>query len=245
MDVLKTRAGWVLVAALLGVAAPARAALPWRYNLDDAIVEAQRGARPMLLEFWADWCAPCKEMEKAVYSRADVAETAARYVTVRINFDQKTNLVRKYNITEMPTLLIADSYGHELFRYSGYIGPQPFIDLLHSLPQDITEFNRLGKTLDREKNNYAALEGMARALHAADLFLTSNEYYLRALRTNEAKADASKREILMSAMGANYLAVKDGRQAVQTYEALLKAFPNSVHAAEWRLNLARAATLPR
>ena len=75
----------------------------------------------------------------------------------------------------MPTLVFTDSYGRELFRYSGFIGAQALSALLRSLPHDVSEFNRLSKVLDRNRNTLSALNAMGSQLRAAGLYLASNQ----------------------------------------------------------------------
>ena len=62
----------------------------------------------------------------------------------------------------MPTLVFTDSYGRELFRYSGFIGAPALSALLQSLPHDVSDFNRLSKVLDRNRNTLSALNAMGK-----------------------------------------------------------------------------------
>ena len=81
----------------------------------------------------------------------------------------------------------------------------------------MSEFNRLGSTLSRDKNNFAALREMGGRLRAASLYRTSIDYYVRALQLNEAKRDAAVREEILHALGVNYLEVKEGKKAAETF----------------------------
>jgi thioredoxin-like negative regulator of GroEL len=215
----------------------------WYSNLEEASSAARETNKPMMLDFWADWCAACKVMEKEVYSDAQFTEAAQRFMPVRIDFDKRTELARKYNVTELPTLVFTDSYGGELFRYHGFMDVKPLSELLLSLPGDVSEFNRLNRVLAQDKGNFAALEAMGKNLRAAGLFLASNDYYSRALQTSEGKTNSDKREATLMEMGLNSLEVKDGKRAAEIYEKCLKEFPASGHKPEWSLNLGRAYAL--
>src|SRR5271170_2302918 len=83
----------------------------WYSDLEEASLAARESNRPMLLDCWADWCTACKVMEKDVYADADFAKAARGFVAVRIDYDKKTAVARKYNVNELPTLVFTDSFG--------------------------------------------------------------------------------------------------------------------------------------
>jgi len=102
---------------------------------------------------------------------------------VRIDYDKKTAIARKYEIDELPTLEFTDSFGSELFRHHGFLDSKSLIELMNSLPGDVSDFNRFSEALTRDKNDLPAIEEMGKRLRLAGLFLASNTYYERALET--------------------------------------------------------------
>ena len=147
-----------VVIAGLGLPRPLSAQIKWYATFEDASTGAQREAKPILLDFWAEWCLPCKVMDSEVYPNDEVVQAAAPFALVRIDFDRKPTLARRYRVENMPTLVLTDSYGRELFRYSGFIGAPALSALLRSLPHDVSEFNRLSRMLDRNQATLSAHE---------------------------------------------------------------------------------------
>lgn len=231
--------------ALSGMTAAAADAdsVHWYTDVQDASVAARESDHPMILDFWADWCAACRVMESEVYTSSDFITATQHLVPVRIDYDKKHDLARRYNITGLPTILFTDSYGTELFRLTGYISAKLFLDAVRALPSDVSEFNRLTRILAEDKNNFGALRGMADHLRAAGLFLSSNDYYSKALQRNEAKSNPEARENILTAIGSNYLELKQTKQAAEAFEKCLKEFPASSRRAQWTLNVAKAYTL--
>ena len=233
----------LVLALFTATASVAVADVRWHMTLDEATKVAQPGNRPILIDFVADWCAACGVMDKDVYQTAEFARAAEPFVLARIDADHRTDLSTKYRIATLPSVLVTDSRGNELFRATGFIDLKPMMELLASLPHDVTEFNRLGAMLSRDRNNFAALREIGRRLQAASLYRTSIDYYSRALQLNDAKRDAVAREEILHALGVNYLEVKDGKKAAETFNRCLREFKASPRRAEWTQRLAQARTL--
>jgi thioredoxin-like negative regulator of GroEL len=236
----------IATVVMLAAAAPdAGADVRWHATVDEASKVAQPASKPILIDFVADWCAACKVMEKDVYTTVDFERAASDFVLVRVDADHRTDIALRYKIATLPSVLFTDSQGNELFRATGFIDLKPMMELLATLPHDVTEFNRLGAALSRDKNNFAALREMGGRLQAASLYRTSIDYYSRALQLNEAKRDGAAREEILHALGGNYLEVKEGKRAVDTFNRLLREIKSSARRAEWTQKLAQARALTK
>jgi thioredoxin-related protein len=235
---------WLSSSAVISFAAAAdNDPVHWYNDVQQASSVAKEANRPMVLDFWADWCAACRVMESDVYTSDEFIEATKRLTPVRIDFDKQQELARKYNITGLPTILFTDSYGTELFRLTGYISAKSFNDVIHALPADVSEFNRLTRVLATDKNNFEALQGMGKNLRAAGLYLSSNEYYSKAVSRPEAKANPETREEMLTAIGLNFLELKQSKQAADDFERCLKEFSASSRRTEWTLNLGKSYAL--
>jgi thiol-disulfide isomerase/thioredoxin len=223
--------------------ARAEEAVHWYSTVEEASARAIPANRPMIIDFWAAWCNPCKAMEQEVYSTAEFRQAAQKFLPVKIDYDREIALAHKYNVDALPTILFADSYGKELFRYQGYVGAAPLLALVTALPGDVTDFNRLNRILARDKNDFDALDAMGKQLREAGFFRASSDYYARAVREPAARSDPERRETIFNAIGMNFLEVKDGKLAAELFEDCLRKFPNSPRKGEWTLNLARAYAL--
>jgi thioredoxin 1 len=59
---------------------------------------------PLIVEFWAQWCPPCKTMAPILQALAD--ENKGRLRFVRINADEHPDLGRRYEVVSVPTFLV-------------------------------------------------------------------------------------------------------------------------------------------
>jgi len=72
---------------------------------DDSF-EAQvlRSSRPVIVEYWADWCGPCRMVAPVLESIA--ADHAGRVTLVKVNVDENPETARKYGILHVPTISV-------------------------------------------------------------------------------------------------------------------------------------------
>ncbi len=82
----------------------------FRTDYKTALQEAEEKKLPLLVHFYAEWCSPCKRMDREVFPNAAVKEIlGSRFVAVKINSDDRQDLVRRYGIETLPSDLVIDS----------------------------------------------------------------------------------------------------------------------------------------
>lgn len=98
--------------------------------------DARHAHKPVLLDFYADWCVSCKIMEKTVLTDPAVQNSLTDYVIIKADITQNTPetraLMQQYNIIAPPTLLFFDKEGHERTekRHLGDINSETLLDSL-------------------------------------------------------------------------------------------------------------------
>lgn len=86
-------------------------------NMDDFEQKVLKADKPVLIDFWAPWCGPCKMVGPEVEAIAEQYEGKA--VVAKVNVDNHQELAGKYTIMGVPTLLIVKN-GQEVNRIVGY-----------------------------------------------------------------------------------------------------------------------------
>ena len=101
-------------------------AISWLVNREaEGLAQARAQGRPVLIDFWGDWCAACKELDRTAWSDPRVQAEAHRFVTIKIDnsADQMSDpkvsatvdhVFEKYAILGQPTVLFIDTKGHEV-----------------------------------------------------------------------------------------------------------------------------------
>jgi YHS domain-containing protein/thiol-disulfide isomerase/thioredoxin len=116
---------WLLT---LGVPDSSPASDLWRTDFDQALADAERLQRPLLVHFYGAHCPPCRRMEREVLSKAETIQLlATKFVAVKVDAgdpknEQGMRLVQRFGIHALPTDLIIDplSGGRVLSQRNGF-----------------------------------------------------------------------------------------------------------------------------
>ncbi len=97
----------------------------------DAKQYAKEKKKLIYIDFYADWCQPCKQMDKSTFSNDSVITLLKNeFIATRINVDEPLfgqPMMKQYNITGMPTALLLGPDQQEVRRYVGFMNAEEFI----------------------------------------------------------------------------------------------------------------------
>ena len=89
--------------------------------------ELIQSSKPILVDFFAEWCRPCQIMKPTLL---DVAERIGNEAQIiKVDIDKEKELAERYRIQSVPTLIIFKK-GKQLWRQSGIISANALIKLL-------------------------------------------------------------------------------------------------------------------
>jgi thiol:disulfide interchange protein DsbD len=118
--------------------APAFRRVKTAAEVDQAVRAA--GGRPVVLDFYADWCASCRELERDTFTDPEVRAALARMVTLRADVtahdDADQALLKRFGVVGPPAILFFGPDGRERpeQRVVGFVDAARFDEHLRSLP---------------------------------------------------------------------------------------------------------------
>jgi len=118
--------------------------IQWRPSLEAAFAEAKKTGKPIMADFYADWCEPCQILDKAYEQPAMVAESR-KWIPVKIDIDQNHFAMQTYNAGSLPTIVFFAPNGEEVGRKVGFAvpkGTKTMDALVKYLTQDVMKTMR-------------------------------------------------------------------------------------------------------
>lgn len=114
--------------------------LAWLADEATAVGQARAAGRPLLVDFAASWCIPCREFEVKVFSRPEVADAMQRFTLLRVDLSREDEdpalaaVKRKYGADTLPAIRLLSREGNLVARTDELISPEKFLQLLAQVP---------------------------------------------------------------------------------------------------------------
>lgn len=106
----------------------------WQSYSITLLEKAQQEGQPVIMDFYASWCAPCRELDEITFHDPQVVQKSKDFVMVKIDLTTGENeeykkLVQKFNVKGVPTVVFLDKTGQERLdlRLMDFMKPQDFI----------------------------------------------------------------------------------------------------------------------
>jgi thiol:disulfide interchange protein DsbD len=107
--------------------------IEWLRSEPAAVAAAHAQSKPLLVDFMADWCLPCQEMDVKVFAHPDVAPTLSDFVLLRIDLSRENEdeslpaIKAKYHVETLPAVRIASADGRLLASIDHLVPWQEFL----------------------------------------------------------------------------------------------------------------------
>lgn len=214
---------WLAVAALASATEP----LGWETGWKQASRGAAEQMRPILLDFTADWCVPCRAMDAEFWGLSEVRAVAERFVRVRVDYDRELGLRRRFGVGSIPTVLVLDPWGNPIGRLIGWGGsPRDHLRLLRAVPADFAPMAADAHAAATGKADGLAWERLGDAYFPGALAGASRDFLERAEKSRELKREPARRATAWTKLGWCELKLGDAERALEWLEkAVASAAP--------------------
>jgi thiol:disulfide interchange protein DsbD len=104
-----------------------------------AVTAAAAEKKPVVIDFYADWCLPCKELDQKTFSDPRVKAEMNRFTRLKADLTlanaNSDRLSREYSVVGVPTIVFLDANGKEMthLRLTGFEGPEAFLGRLKKI----------------------------------------------------------------------------------------------------------------
>ncbi|MSR77169.1 MAG: DUF255 domain-containing protein [Candidatus Omnitrophica bacterium] len=113
----------------------------WELYSPEKLEASARNKRPVILDFYADWCIPCHELDQVTYADPKVIQALKRFDKYKVNLtDQDTDeagiISEEFGLEGVPTIVFLGVDGKERgpLRVAGFISPEELLPLIQQVP---------------------------------------------------------------------------------------------------------------
>jgi thiol:disulfide interchange protein len=119
------------------VANHATVEIVWENDMPAALERARSESKPVLVNFYADWCVWCKRLESTTLRDAKVVSVLQnKVVPLSLDVDgDGRELSNEYQVDGLPTIIVLDAGGREIGRIPGYMPPSSFLERVEDFLQ--------------------------------------------------------------------------------------------------------------
>lgn len=142
----------------------ASAAVAWeKGTFDEIMASAKKAGMPVMIDFFATWCGPCKLLEKTTYADPSVTAFSNKFVNAKFDVEkgEGIELAKRFKIMNYPTILFLKSNGEEIDRLIGYLPPKEFLQVMKDYYNGVNTLDDFIEKLEVDPDNVELVYAVA------------------------------------------------------------------------------------
>ncbi|MCM8529320.1 MAG: thioredoxin family protein [Lentisphaeraceae bacterium] len=195
----------------------------WSKDPEKSFADAKKNETPLLIDFYAEWCAPCKKMAATTLKDSAVLKELENYTLLKVDAEKFKDISQKYQVSAYPTFIVLNKHQEVVSLSSGFQDAATFTSWLKSIKDQAFSSASLAE-LDEKDKKYLAMistkENQKAAFEALVDQIFSNEYKKKKIYTELGRLVAKDRESCLGFL--NHESLNCRLVTAMLYQNLLK-----------------------
>jgi len=156
----------------------------WEHRFDEAVKKARAAQKPIMIDFWADWCSWCHRLDQTTYVDPVVVKLSEDFIAVKVDTEsgkKNQEIALRYNVATLPTITFITPGGRQILTLKGYQGPGQFPRTMETARDAAVRIMSFESALDRDPRNAVALFGLGVHLFEQEFYEDSRTLLYRAV----------------------------------------------------------------
>ena len=108
-------------------------AAQWIPTYDKGMKQAKKTGKPVIIDFYTDWCGYCKKLDREVFADAEFKKLAQKFICIKVDCEKDKKTPGEYGIRGYPTIYFLSPKGKILDKIGGYRKKEAFISTMNSV----------------------------------------------------------------------------------------------------------------
>jgi thiol-disulfide isomerase/thioredoxin len=189
--------GTLTLAVLLMGAGHPPAGVRWEHKFEEALKKAKAAQKPIMVDFWAEWCGWCHRLDQTTYVDPAVVKLSAQFVPVKVNTEgssREAEIALRYNVSSLPTIAFLSPSGRLITRLNGFQGPGQFPFTMEAALTSAAKVIAWETALEKDAKDPLALAGLGVHLFEQEFYEESRELLTRAAKVDLGRNVAERKQ---------------------------------------------------